>query len=351
MFLAWSLALVAAWRSGVFGGREEYPEQALHRVGSSGGGLLAGLPLGLGLIGAIVGLLAGATVLGGLLLLLGLLLSTALRPPAEPGRPEGTPGWSAALTFAGVATLLLALCEVVFAADVFNSRLNTVFKLYYQAWPLLACAGAYAVVYVVLVLGRSLAAPARYLLRPAWLAVFLALLAGSLAYTATAPNAKTGGFAGPPTLDGMRWLAQTYPDDAAALAWLRGNVRGMPVVLEAYQPRAYDYTGRVAAYTGLPTLLGWENHEAQWRGSLPVYGQRAADVDAIYRVDDPLVLRALLERYGVRYVFYGELERRRYGELDPERRQRFAQLLGIAYDNGGTTIFGPLAPGVASGGR
>jgi YYY domain-containing protein len=338
------------------------------------------VPVVTGVVAFLVATAVGAAVLGGLVLLLALLLAVVLAPPAGPpearaGRPpdsvrthgnppqssvlaetapEGTPGWDWALTMAGVGLLLLAICEVAFVSDVFGSRLNTVFKLYYQAWPLLACASAYGLYYVVSALGgrpttddrRPTADDPSFVLRPSsfvrpmWLALFAALLVGSLCYTVMAPYAKTERFAKAPTLDGMRWLGTAHPSDAAALTWLRGAVPGMPVTLEA-KGRAYDYPGRVAAYTGLPTLVGWVNHELQWRGNLPVYGQRESEVDAIYRQTDAAALTSLLNRYGIRYVYYGEVERQAYGDLDDGRRQRFADALGVAYNQGGVTIFGP----------
>ena len=48
-----------------------------------------------------------------------------------------------ALGAAAVATLLILGAEFFFIQDQFNSRMNTVFKLYYQAWLLLSIAGGF----------------------------------------------------------------------------------------------------------------------------------------------------------------------------------------------------------------
>ena len=48
-----------------------------------------------------------------------------------------------------VGLLLLVLgTEFFYVGDVFNSRMNTVFKLYYQAWMMLALAGGFALYYL-----------------------------------------------------------------------------------------------------------------------------------------------------------------------------------------------------------
>jgi uncharacterized membrane protein len=42
---------------------------------------------------------------------------------------------------------------------------------------------------------------------------------------------------------------------------------------------AYSNYARISIYTGLPTVLGWGNHEGQWRdGSL--LGSRQSDIES-----------------------------------------------------------------------
>ena len=47
-----------------------------------------------------------------------------------------------------VAALLLFGTELVYLKDAFDNRMNTVFKLYFQSWEMLAVAAAYAVYYL-----------------------------------------------------------------------------------------------------------------------------------------------------------------------------------------------------------
>jgi uncharacterized membrane protein len=49
-----------------------------------------------------------------------------------------------ALTLATTATLLILGVEFIYIRDTFDSRMNTIFKLYYQAWLLLSVAGGFA---------------------------------------------------------------------------------------------------------------------------------------------------------------------------------------------------------------
>jgi uncharacterized membrane protein len=65
----------------------------------------------------------------------------------------------------------------------------------------------------------------------------------------------------------------------------------------------------MAAFTGVPTIIGWDFHEVQWRGGQPdlsaEIGPRAADVAAIY--SEPA--STLLDEYDVTLLYVGSFER------------------------------------------
>jgi YYY domain-containing protein len=230
----------------------------------------------------------------------------------------------------GVACGLVAAWDFVYVRDAFDGtasyRFNTVFKLGYQVWFLLAVVAGYAIVQ-----------SSNWLRRPALWAwrTGLVILVGLVAvYPVAGSYARTAGFRSSPTLDGERWLERGAPDDAAAIAWLREHTTGSPVLIEAVGP---DFSpeghGRVSTFTGLPTVLGWAGHELQW-GHDP--GRRADDVTTLYQTRDLGLARELLERYGVRYVFVGSLERRQYAAAGLEK---FGQLGRIVFHSGPTVVY------------
>ena len=63
----------------------------------------------------------------------------------------------------------------------------------------------------------------------------------------------------------FRFWKTELPEDASAIRWLKNNVKGTAVVLEAPGDSYKDYDNRVSAMTGLPTVLGWYVHEWLWR--------------------------------------------------------------------------------------
>jgi len=175
-------------------------------------------------------------------------------------------------------------------------------------------------------------------LRRVTLAGFWLLFAMGLVYPILGNISRAGNFAHSPTLDGTAYLASSQPDDYAAIAWLNDNVPGAPAILEAPSGGAnsYVYEGRVSALTGLPTLVGWAGHEGQWRGSYQVQGARDPDIQTIYNTLDSETALSLLDKYDIRYVYVGPLERSTY---DRRGLAKFEQFMDVVYQNDGVTIY------------
>ncbi len=223
-------------------------------------------------------------------------------------RRNDTPGPRSLATglFAGGLALVL-VTEFFYVVDVFNSRFNTLFKVYYQAWTLFAVASALACV----VLWRE-ASPRRFA-RPAVLTVGAAAILAGAVYPVVASFRWTGEFTGWDGLDGVAYVGDTSVDELAAIRWLRDHAGADDVVLEApgcsYDPNSQVPTSRVSAFTGVPTPIGWDGHEGQWRSGQPALRAQIAprqnDARSLY--DEPS--GELRELYGITYVFVGRYER------------------------------------------
>jgi uncharacterized membrane protein len=207
--------------------------------------------------------------------------------------------------------------------------MNTMFKLYYQAWTLLAVGGGYALYLARTAWPRAVTA--------LWAVPVALLLAGSMVYPLASVYTRTDGFkAETLTLDGLHWWEAAFPDDLAAARWLREQVKGVPVVLQA-NGGGYQHEYRIAMATGLPTVLGSDLHEWQWRGSRDLVDPRIADVEKIYKTTDLAELRRLLDRYQVRYMVVGEVERNKFKLTDGDIK-RYRQLLRPVFESGQTQV-------------
>jgi uncharacterized membrane protein len=220
--------------------------------------------------------------------------------------------------------------ELVFVRDEFEGgalfRMNTVFKLGFQAYLLLGLAAACALPWA-----------GRWLPRRAWgvwAGVGAVLLLLGLVYPYAGNYARREGFSRTPSLDGLGWLRERAPGDVAAIAWLRESAPGQAVVLEAVGP---DYSAfghaRISTFTGRPTVLGWAGHELQWTHEP---GSREADVRTLYTTADEPTARELLGRYGVRFVVVGPIERADYGDAGLAKWDALGRRV---FDREGTTVW------------
>ncbi len=241
--------------------------------------------------------------------------ATDLGQEEVPARPAG---FVLLLVLLGAGLTLFP--EFLYLRDQFGTRMNTIFKFYFQAWMLWALAAAFAT---------------QVLLRRAkWALVVLpVVMLMSLAYPIFMTEQR--GDALPVkewSLDGAAYLRKYYSDEAKALDWLANAPYG--VVAEAVGG-AYSSYGRISVYSGLPAVLGWQNHEGQWRGGYEEVGTRPQDIEKLYTTSDWETARLVLEQYDVRYVYVGDLEYQTY----PVNLSKFEQNLRVAFRSGSVVIY------------
>jgi uncharacterized membrane protein len=144
-----------------------------------------------------------------------------------------------------------------------------------------------------------------------------------------------------PTLDGTAFLRHDHPDDRLGIEWIEKNLKDTDTILEA-TGEPYSYYGRVSACTGISTVLGWGNHEALWRdNSWKTITERTADVDTIYKTPDKNAIRPLLEKYGVNYIYVGELEKQKFS---PAGTTGFRAAFRTVYENRRVRIYEVKSP-------
>jgi YYY domain-containing protein len=243
------------------------------------------------------------------------------------------PATGFALLLVGMGVVLTLVPEFVYLRDNFGTRMNTVFKFYYQAWAAFSIAAAYAV-YAVLDDEKSrIPVPAVKIAFGAVTSVGIAL---GLLYPAFGipyrTLVETGYFnrEDPPflTLDGGP--GSVNPDDYAAVMCFGQMVQGDRVIVVERVGGSYDVgsppTGLTGRLVGIPNLFNWEGHQRQWRGATysQAAGTRVEDIDRLYADPTWSATQAIIDRYGIDYVFFGTAERDRYGSAaELKFRDRF----------------------------
>ena len=254
-------------------------------------------------------------------ILMALTTAVGIRIIGSGGRDVPAPAF--------VCLMALTALSVVVGLDFIRvegdiDRMNSVFKFYLQVWVLLALAAAYMVWRILN--STMFSGTRRWTFRYVWVGVLGALVIGSAIYpilgTQDRLRDRFEGKVTPLTLDGLAFVpGSVYRDlkgrinmerDFEGIRWLRENVQGSPVVLEANTP-TYRWGGRVSIHTGLPSVVGWKWHQEQQRyGYRDMVVSRIRDVDRIYSTSDVSRAVSLIDQYDVKYVYLGQVERLYY---------------------------------------
>lgn len=248
--------------------------------------------------------LVGSLVTGRPLLVLALVLATLLALWAWPQAALRPP-----LALALAALACLVTMELVYLKDPYGPqwyRMNTVFKLLsftflllpVPSWRLLAGLGRKGLL---------------------WLGLFpWALAAPQLATVAASAWPLPADFSG------LGWMA---PGEAEAARWLARGFAG-DVLVEGVG-EAYSDAARLASASGVPTVLGWENHERLWRPSSfgPELARRREGVHALYRCQDPQCVQQWASQLGATLLVIGSVERRLYPQLSEQALRQAGKLV------------------------
>lgn len=262
----------------------------------------------------------------GMLMLRGIMIAWIALPMAawagvlilRPDQPEGKRG----VLFMVGTGLVLTLAVELIAMNNDPGRMNTIFKFYMQAWTLLSLSSGAAFVWLAPQVNRVWTPSWKH----AWQITAILLIFGAGMFTVMGGLGKIRdrmSSQAPHTLDGMAYMRTSmYYDfdqemqleqDYQAIKWLRENVAGSPVLVEA-NPPLYHWANRFSTYTGLPNVVGWEWHQMQQRALLPQdwVRQRVQEVHNFYQTVDREEVEAFLQKYDVGYIVVGQTERAQY---------------------------------------
>ena len=249
----------------------------------------------------------------------------------------------------GTGLLITLMVEViVVVGDI--GRMNTVFKFYLQVWTLFAVGAATALGWLLQEMPDW---TPRW--RAAWQVPFVLLVATAAMFTLLGTTAKLKDRMepqAPHSLDGMAFMEYAtfnelgqqmdLSQDYAAIRWMQENVPGSPVIVEANSGRLYQWFSRFTIYTGLPGVLGWDNHQRQQRALLPPdwVNSRLTEINQFYLTTDEQAARAFLQKYDVRYVIVGQLERINYPGAGLEKFPAYeGYLWRMVYQDRDTQIY------------
>ena len=253
------------------------------------------------LIGSVPTILL-SPIVGGGICLLSLGSSGSYKAPSSPLETS-----VACLVLVGCAAALLP--EFFYIPDAFQSRMNTIFKFYYQAWLYwgLACGALVGWTLQSLLERFGRLTVTRFILSAHCFVLAFAL---SIVTPVSAIQAIESS---PSQKSGFDATVSLPTGEREAIMWVIQNTDEDAIVLEAagcsYRPGGFLQTSRVSTYTGRPTVIGWVGHERQWRNGSSIWldeiNARVLAVSAIYQNPDNFGYARI---YDVEYVYIGALE-------------------------------------------
>jgi uncharacterized membrane protein len=268
---------------------------------------------------------------------------------------------------------LIFFAEFFYFKDIYPAhfRSNTMFKLGYQAFMMCSMLSAYVIIHTIRQSAgsRQLSAFRKWGRR-----IFFLLLLPQLFLVSIFPffsiRSYFGGLQVYKGLYGLQWFEREFPDDYQAMLWLKKQVSSLgqnverhnstsflkdlsqtdnhvhdnfftshleriPVILEADGDSYTDY-GRMSAFAGVPTVIGWGVHEWLWRGTYDVVSPRKEEVLLVYEGIDDEKRLDVLAKYNIQYIVVGQLERQKFLNLND---QAIMQIGREVFRSGNTVIY------------
>lgn len=229
------------------------------------------------------------------------------------------------LVLTAVAAGLVIFPEFFYLRDQFGTRMNTIFKFYYQAWILWSIAAAV----FMFIFFKRINTPVKAL---GGVLIIISIAAAALYPFYCFRDRFDGLTSSRLTLDGNAYFTLAYPDETAAIEYLHQAPDG--TVAEAVGG-SYTAYARVATLSGQANVIGWPGHESQWRGGAVEMGSREQDIKQLYQTNNWAEALTIIQKYQIRYIYVGSLELSTYRV----NTQKFSSNLPVSYSNNTVTIY------------
>jgi uncharacterized membrane protein len=255
-----------------------------------------------------------------------------------------------------IGLLILLGLEFFFLRDFLGGseyyRMNTLFKFFIQVWVIFGVVAAVTLPRLWQ-WSEHWSLPGQLLWRVTVAVLLLTCLVYPVLGTRTRVDDRFLGDQNRPpigSLDGLAYMTVgifEWPAgspiqlkyDYEAIRWLQDNVPGTPILAEAKIGYYREGGMRVAAYTGLPSILGGL-HQNEQRYPWQV-GDRDFVVNEFWSSPDPARTLQLMDELNISYIYVGQLERITYGDyiVDKFEQLRAQGTLELVFENEQTRIY------------
>lgn len=209
---------------------------------------------------------------------------------------------------------LVIIPEIVYVKDIYGDefkRANTVYKLCYQADIMLDIIVGYILVKFLY--------EKNFVLKKIIASLLLVAFVSTFGYGMNAINYVTNGFNQEKILslaDTENYIKVWYPHEYDAIRWIKENIPDDKIILEKASG-SYTINGHVSAFTGNPTVLGWQGHEWIWRANRDytpseAVSERWGDVYTMYTTLNVAKLEEIIDKYNISYIYISDVDTNQY---------------------------------------
>ena len=234
------------------------------------------------------------------------------------------------LILIAIGYFILSVSELFFIVDVFNNRMNTVFKFYYQAWFFLSI--GVTLFLIVLIRNSSLLRIKYRIITP--VALILLVMVGPAYYPIALITSHDWINPKELTMDGISFLKQRDLAEYQTISWL--SKQPAQILAESYG-KDYSSHGRLSSFSAHSSVLAWPGHQIQWRNQLDMINERQMNLDQLFTTHDIALAHSLIDKYQISMIAVGPLEESIYGR---NTENFFDKHFDIHYSNSNFKIYG-----------
>jgi YYY domain-containing protein len=219
------------------------------------------------------------------------------------------------------SSVIIFGAEFIYVVDQFNNRMNTIFKFYFINYILLNLIS----IYIILNFIKSIDGIKKYL------TIFLIgiLIIPSIWWSSSAIMTRANDNIGAFNSNGLNFLTNSEDE---AINFIKTNIPKDQIILEGVG-KSYTRSNIITAASNRATLLGWVNHQLQWRSNPELILSLNTMIEEFY--NNPTKDNELLNTYNVEYILLSTFEKKRYDLNNDSNFNDFKQV----FENDNFKIF------------
>ncbi len=202
------------------------------------------------------------------------------------------------------AFILLYLSELFYVKDIFNNRMNTIFKFHYQVWIVFSITSGITLKFL-------LQHNYKKITKIIFSFTIIILLTSNIYFVTTSYLTKIKESSNAnPNISSTNHL-ENDTNKYKLIRYLKDNSNHNDVLIET-KGQSYTNDSQISSESRIPTILGWVGHQLQWRSNHDEIFDREMDIDTFYMSNDSKEIINIINKYSITMIIIGPNEIQKY---------------------------------------